>query len=516
MSADFLHPLTIGTADEFAQLQQIFRDAGYSESAVRERSGIESIFDFEPREEQAHEPKPFSDRLDLLLRLLMHGQLAREADLRAVLDRRELDLFEAMGVFARSPRDPALLYSTAVLYPIENVYVASDRPFPPLPDWSSEVPSDVVFSGISRHTRIFLGSIPRDPCESLLDLCAGSGVAGLIAGASFARKACTADLGQRCVHFSEFSRRLNGLLNVSSAAGNLYDAVPGHMFDRIIAHPPYIPSKETSLLFRDGGEDGEQIFRGIVQGLPQALAPGGRLHCVTFASDRRSGELEDRVRSWLGASAPEFDVVLVASELRNRPDSALRSLAKGEKLKLGETGETLERLGVTRLFYGSVIVQRKASARAAFTARTFRSPRTALSAAEEYRRLATALYSPELAARASEAVPRLTPELRLIVTHRPGPEGLIPQEYSLRLDYPWVSEAGTEPWIAVLLSLCNGTRRVGEIYDQLRLEGVMSAETTPIEFWGLIRLLAVSGYLELDTRDADFSWAVVPVQTPPD
>lgn len=497
MVADFLHPLAIGSREEFARLQDILRGAVYTENTVCERSGIQSIFDFEPRQNDAYEPKPFRDRLDALLRVLMHGQLARRSDLLAVLDTHELNIFESLGVLARSPGDPSLFYSTAVLYPIENVYIASDRPFPPLPDWSGAVPADVVFSGISRHTRIFLGSIPRDPCESLLDLCAGSGVAGLIAGANFAKTACTTDLGERCVHFSEFSRRLNGLENVSSAAGDLYDAVPGRMFDRIVAHPPYIPSKETSILFRDGGEDGEQIFRGVIEGLPQALAPAGRLHCVTFASDRRSGELEDRIRGWLGPEETEFDVVVVASELRNRPDAAIRTLTKGEKLKLGESGETLERLGVTRLFYGSVMVQRKPPTRSAFTARTFRSPRTALSAAEDYRRLATALYGPELAGSTSETIPSLAPELRLTVTHKPGPDGLIPQEYSLRLDYPWISEARTESWIAALLSLCNGTRRVSEIYDQLRLEGIMGEETTPAEFWGLVRLLAVGGYLEL-------------------
>src|SRR6478609_4719634 len=153
MAADFLHPLILGTPEEFAQLQNIFRAAGYSEKTVCERSGIQSIFDFEPREKEAYEPKPFSDRLDALLRLLMHGRLARQPDLLAVFDRRELEVFEALGVLARSPGDPSLIYSTTVLYPIENVYVASDRPFPPLPDWSSAVPADVVFSGISRHTR---------------------------------------------------------------------------------------------------------------------------------------------------------------------------------------------------------------------------------------------------------------------------------------------------------------------------------------------------------------------------
>lgn len=68
----------------------------------------------------------------------------------------------------------------------------------------------------------------------------------------------------------------------------------------IVAHPPYIPDGANKLLFRDGGEDGEQIFRRIVQGLPQYLKPGGRFYCVTTATDRENESLQDRVRGWLG------------------------------------------------------------------------------------------------------------------------------------------------------------------------------------------------------------------------
>src|SRR6185312_5302868 len=101
VAADFLHPLTIGGREEFARLQSILRGADYTERSVCERSGIPSIFDFEPCQKDAYEPQPFRDRLDALLRVLMHGQLARRSDLLAVLDLHELNTFESLGVLAR-------------------------------------------------------------------------------------------------------------------------------------------------------------------------------------------------------------------------------------------------------------------------------------------------------------------------------------------------------------------------------------------------------------------------------
>ena len=44
-----------------------------------------------------------------------------------------------------------------------------------------------------------------------------------------------------------------------------------------MTHPPYIPAKETELIFRDGGKDGEQIIRRAVEGLPRFLRPGGNI-----------------------------------------------------------------------------------------------------------------------------------------------------------------------------------------------------------------------------------------------
>ncbi len=498
ITADFLHPFVLGSSTDFAVLRKVLLDADYSEKSVCERSRIDSIFEFEIDQEQAYRPAPFRDRLDLLLRMLMHGHLARERDLQAVLEDKELEILENLGVFARSPDDPSLLYATAALYPVENVYVASDRSFPPLPGWSTSVPSDVVFAAITTHTRGFLGSIPRDKCENLLDLCAGSGIAALLGGANFAKRACAADLGERCVHFSEFSRRLNGLENVSTAQGDLYNAVPGQIFDRIVAHPPYIPSKQNAMLFRDGGEDGEQVFRRVIEGLPEFLAPRGRLHCVTFATDRKSGALEDRVRAWLGPEESDFDVIIVASEMRSRPlGSEIERQTAPLTAKADETVRTFERLGVTALFQGSVMVQRKASGRVAFSARTLRSPNTPFSAAEKYRQVTTALYSEELAAHAATIVPRMAPGLRVIVSHKSGPDGLVPTEYSLSMSYPWIANEQTESWVTTLLSYCDGNSTLSEIFEQLRVGGLLDDDASPAELWSLIRHLSVNGYLQI-------------------
>ena len=72
------------------------------------------------------------------------------------------------------------------------------------------------------------------------------------------------------------------------------------------------------MLFRDGGEDGEQVLRGVIEGLPRHLRSGGRCCCQTMATDREGNSFEQRIRGWLGEQEREFDVILVASSIRSK------------------------------------------------------------------------------------------------------------------------------------------------------------------------------------------------------
>ena len=83
--------------------------------------------------------------------------------------------------------------------------------------------------------------------------------------------------------------------------GDLYEPVRGSRFDRIVAHPAYVPALEPGAIYADGGEDGEFITRAIVQGLPRFLEPQGRFYCGTMGVEREGEPYEQRVRQWLGA-----------------------------------------------------------------------------------------------------------------------------------------------------------------------------------------------------------------------
>jgi hypothetical protein len=59
MPADFLSPLVLGESAQFVQLHKTLLDSGYTEDNVCQRSGIESIFDFEVQQDGAYKPFPF-------------------------------------------------------------------------------------------------------------------------------------------------------------------------------------------------------------------------------------------------------------------------------------------------------------------------------------------------------------------------------------------------------------------------------------------------------------------------
>src|SRR2546428_3917539 len=53
-----------------------------------------------------------------------------------------------------------------------------------------------------------------------------------------------------------------------------------------------MPVLRPAEIYYDGGEDGEQLTRRILEGLLQHLNPGGRLYCRTLGSDREEAPFE--------------------------------------------------------------------------------------------------------------------------------------------------------------------------------------------------------------------------------
>src|SRR6185312_8480239 len=181
----------------------------------------------------------------------------------------------------------------------------------------------------------------------------------------------TGDVTERATRYAQFNADLNGLGNVRAVQGDMYEPVRGLTFDRIVAHPPYIASPEQTMIYRDGGPDGEQFTRALLAGLPEFLEPGGRFYMTCVATDRTEGPFEQRIRRMIGPSNDEFDVVLAVRVARD-PADYFRAVARAGQSSQEDADAKIaayQAMGAEKLVYASMAIERHASPRTPFTAR---------------------------------------------------------------------------------------------------------------------------------------------------
>ncbi len=476
----------MGDAAVFAAMRSLLRQAGFTEEAVLRHLGIDGPAAFVPIENRA-----LASPMDLLVRLFMDQDPVPEEAIRSLLPGQALETMEALGLTARFPAREGYCYATVALHPVGALYIAADRRS--MPDNSPFTPPPDVVYPVSEQTLRFLESLPLLPCGRLLDLGTGSGVAALQAAAGYAAHAWAVDIAARCTVFAEFNRRLNGLENVTVARGDLYEAVAGERFDRIVAHPPYVPVADATFVFRDGGEDGEQVLRRIIEGLPRHLAPGGRFYGFAMASDREGEPLEQRIRSWLGEASGEFDVLLAASATMT-PDK-LKSPHGGEHRHWERVVETRR---VQYFFYGSMLLERHGAPRGAYTIRTHRGPRSGWRETEWLRQWMAAASEDGFEQKLLALRPRLSPRLELRSVHRVCGGRLTPGECTLSTDYPFTAECICQPWIAEAVAGCDGQATVAERYSMCMRRGFLRDDYAATDFARMLSAMIAGGFLELE------------------
>ncbi len=273
-----------------AAFHRCLLEHGYEEGAIARRLGLSSLQRLEPtRLHYAHRYQLGDDSLDDLIRLFQLRVALPEARLRQILGADNLLTLVRLGLVHK--RGDA--WAAAVdLFPIDGLLVATDhRYFIRAGDTLDEEP--VMYLGLDSVGLVH--AAPRRVEEDVLDLCTGSGVQAL-AAARHARRVIGVDLNPRAVRFARFNAQLNGIDNVEFRLGDLYRAVPGLSFDRILANPPFVPSPDDGLRFRDGGSGGEAVLARIVTGAGSRLRPGGRLHVVTDLAD--PDRYPEKLRRW--------------------------------------------------------------------------------------------------------------------------------------------------------------------------------------------------------------------------
>lgn len=487
------YPVRVGSPETFAAVRAMFTRHGFTAAGLCARYGLPSIFDFKRAREGRPAPEGAWDGLETLVRLLMDSEPVPAAEARARLGDAGVDALEALGVIGPDPADPARLAATVILYPLDELWIASDL-------WSlDKATADIVFPAITEPGRRFYTAVPRSETGTVLELCAGTGVGALLA-AGHAREVWATDITARSVWFSRFNAALNGFDHFVAAEGDLYGAVGDRRFDRIIAHPPYVPALVERFIFREAGEDGERLSRTIIAEAPRHLNPGGEVHVVALFPEGDGQPLEERVRAMLGADADRFDVVVNLRQIYPAVAYAMTQ-AEGGAVSYDALGGWLQRLkerSLTRFVIAAVMLRHVTEDRPVNTLRRVGGPACGGPEHDWMLRWAAVSARPDFHARVLDAHVRGNLGVSVRLRHELTPDGWSFAGCELATTWPALAAAPCPPGLAEHLGVTKGEQTVRELYARFSRDELLPDGVTEGEFVTFVERLAGAGLIELD------------------
>jgi len=492
--------LHLQNSPHFELLRNYLRAADFNEKSICDRMEIADMSELASTREKHVTPVKGRDESSLLTRLLLLGESLQREELESLFSSRVVEALTSLGLASLDPADSSRLFCAVALCPVGSLFIVSDRWFP-VAGKAFVCPEEFVYPAITPNTREFLATLPVTPCDSFLELCSGTGAAAL-AASGYAKKSWAIDITKRSTQMAEFNRLLNGLENVTVLKGDLYEGVEDLKFDRIVAHPPYMPVLEPTRIFSDGGADGEQITRRIVEALPQFLKPGGCLYCLAQGTDRKGTPLQERVRGWLGDDQKDFDVAVAENWGQDPKESAyiyaLKSGGGFETVDLMR--DSLASLGVESMPYGWIIIQRKSNPRRVFTIRRSAGRRTGPEEIAWLLRWETFAAGPSAFEDLQERIPVARRSLEFHTIHRMKDGKLVPEQFTLHTEEPFFVDCKVQFWEGFLIPLCDGKSTVRQLWEICKANNFIHPETPPQEFAKLIGVLISGGFLEV----ADF------------
>ncbi|MDQ2667029.1 MAG: class I SAM-dependent methyltransferase [Gemmatimonadota bacterium] len=495
-----VEPFVVGTDAQFAAARGALERIGFTQAGICAGAGIDSIYELPALSEREVGFRDRDTPLSLLVQLFMDGEDVSWDEVRAILAPADLAALREIGLLQSLPGDPTSCVSVVALYPTEGLYVASDR-HGRIQLVASGKPVDLVYSALTPETQRFVELMPRIPCDEYLELCSGTGIAALVAARDFAGSVWAVDITRRSTRFADFNAALNGLHNVCALEGDVYEPVAGRTFDVITAHPPYVPSTEMEMVFRDGGEDGEQVTRTIIEGLAAHLRPGGRFYCDCMMTDRAEAPLEQRIRHMLGPAHAEFDV-LVGQVGLIEPEALLSGALSSGRISVEECAAQrvrFERLGIERFVNTGFLIRRRQAPGAVVTRRRVISSGTRATHLAWYLELSSTVSEWEPGShRYLDARPRASRHAELLsrAALRHGRWAVTAS--TLATQVPFSVQAECPVWFGTFLTWCDGESTARDLLLRLRNAGIVPDAAADADFATLIGELAEGGFIELD------------------
>lgn len=139
----------------------------------------------------------------------------------------------------------------------------------------------------------------------VLDLCTGSGCIAVALAKFTDAEVCASDVSEKALAVARKNAELNGV-QVEFVLSDLFGNLKG-VFDAIVSNPPYIPAADIEgldaevrdfepRLALDGGEDGLDVYRKIVEEAAERLKENGLL--VMECGEGQAAEITAMLRGF--------------------------------------------------------------------------------------------------------------------------------------------------------------------------------------------------------------------------
>ena len=280
------------TSDEYVRARDMLQNAGYSYDGI---SGV--LGEAEWVTPRAVDLPRFERRLgeqtaqNTLIRLFLLGTATPIVHVRQALQPMTMEQWGKAGLL-REPAADGTIRGAVRLTPLENLLLAADCP----KSDASEAPVDFVMS--PGGTSLQLGwSTIQHSSRRTLDLGTGCGYLGLLA-APFSETVVATDRCERAALMTRFNAQLNGIHQMESRAGDLWEPVHGERFDLIVSNPPFVITPKQRLMFRDSGMRGDEFCRRLIREAPEYLEDGGFCQMLGNFARRAGSSWRDELAAW--------------------------------------------------------------------------------------------------------------------------------------------------------------------------------------------------------------------------
>jgi hypothetical protein len=270
-----------------AELREALAAAGYTTDAVQKLLHVKGELSSRPADLQVHDRRTRdASRLATLVRLLALGLEAEEVAVATALAPLKPARLAELGLLeVEAGRVRAL----ARLAAHGELHLASDMPGA---GGANQV------TGVNSPTVLLAQLAVRRRVDRMLDLGTGNGIQGLLC-AAHCQHVVSTDVNPRALAFAEFNAALNGITNLETRLGSLYEPLDGERFGLILSNPPYVISPESALVYRDSGLGPGEICRDVIHGAGVHLEDGGYAQALVSWPLRAGRPWDEPLRAWV-------------------------------------------------------------------------------------------------------------------------------------------------------------------------------------------------------------------------